>query len=71
MQRDLFSVGQHNYLIVVDYYSKFPFVKEVNGKVTSCAVIDWVCQRHSLVITAANTAVVSSDDLQSSGNSTM
>ena len=39
MQQDLFSIGQHNYLIVVDYFSKFPFVKEVNGKVTSRAII--------------------------------
>ena len=36
---DLFAIGNRTYLIVSDYYSKFPFVKEVTGAVTSQAVI--------------------------------
>ena len=35
----LFAIGNRNYLIVTDYYSKFPFVKEVTGAVTSQAVV--------------------------------
>ena len=34
-----FNIGQFNDLIVVEYYSQFPFIKEVNGKVTIRAVI--------------------------------
>ena len=36
---ELFAIGNRNYLIVSDYYSKFPLVKEVTGAVTSQAVI--------------------------------
>ena len=36
---DLFAIRNRNYLIVTDYYSKFPFVKEVTGAMTSQAVV--------------------------------
>ena len=36
----LFSIGQRNHLIIADYYSKYPFVKEVQGRVTSRAIIN-------------------------------
>ena len=36
---DLFVVNRDNYLIICDYYSKFPFVYKIEGQVTSDAVI--------------------------------
>ena len=37
---DLFHFEGENYLIVADYYSKFFFVRKVNGQCTSRAVVD-------------------------------
>ena len=37
---DLCSIGQRNHLIIADYYSKYPFVKEVQGRVTSRAIVN-------------------------------
>ena len=36
---DLFVVNRDSYLIICDYYSKFPFVYKIDGQVTSDAVI--------------------------------
>ena len=36
---DLFVVNRDSYLIICDYYSKFPFVYNIDGQVTSDAVI--------------------------------
>ena len=36
---DLFVINRDSYLIICDYYSKFPFVYKIDGQVTSDAVI--------------------------------
>ena len=36
---DLFQLGKTEYLIVADYYAKFPIVRKITGKNTSAAVI--------------------------------
>ena len=36
---DLFMIGQDTYLLICDYYSKFPFVYHIKGKVTSDAIV--------------------------------
>ena len=37
--RDLFNSNNHEYLIIVDYYSKFPIIRKMNGLTTSNMVI--------------------------------
>ena len=32
-------IGQDTYLLICDYYSKFPFVYSIKGKVTSDAIV--------------------------------
>ena len=36
---DLFSIGSNNYLIIGDYYSKFPFVELIEGRATSDLIV--------------------------------
>ena len=36
---DLFAIRQDTYLLICDYYSKFPFAYRIKGKVTSEAII--------------------------------
>ena len=36
---DLFAIREDTYLLICDYYSKFPFVYGIEGKVTSDAII--------------------------------
>ena len=36
---DLFMIGQDTYLLICDYYSKFPFVYHIKGKVTSDVIV--------------------------------
>ena len=36
---DLFMIGRDTYLLICDYYSKFPFVYHIKGKVTSDAIV--------------------------------
>ena len=36
---DLFSIGRNNYLIIGDYYSKFPFVELIEGRATSDMIV--------------------------------
>ena len=37
---DLFFLDGETYLIIADYYSKFPIVRKINGQCTSKAVVD-------------------------------
>ena len=37
---DLFHLDGQNYLLVSDYYSKSPFVRPINGRATSQAIVD-------------------------------
>jgi hypothetical protein len=37
---DLFHLNGEDYLIISDYYSKFPLVKKIRGKSTSQAIVD-------------------------------
>ena len=39
---DLFVVNRDTYLIICDYYSKFPFVYKIEGQVMSDAVIQMI-----------------------------
>ena len=36
---DLFSISRNNYLIIGDYYSKFPFVELIEGRATSDMIV--------------------------------
>ena len=36
---DLFMIGQDTYLLICDYYSKFPFVYLMKGKVMCDAIV--------------------------------
>ena len=35
---DLFQIGEKHYLLVADYFSKYPFVKQMSAPVTSTSV---------------------------------
>ena len=71
---DLFAIGNRNYLIVTDYYSKFPFVKEVTGAVTNQAVVrltkEIFSEQGVPATTAVSIAALNTDDSASSGSST-
>ena len=41
---DLFNCNNHEYLIIADYYSKFPFIRKMNGLTTSNMVISTMKQ---------------------------
>ena len=41
---DLFNCNNHEYLIIADYYSKFPIIRKMNGLTTSNMVISTMKQ---------------------------
>ena len=41
---DLFICNNHEYLIIADYYSKFPIIRKMNGPTTSNMVISTMKQ---------------------------
>ena len=44
---DLFNCNNHEYLIIADYYSKFPIIQKMNGLTTSNMVISTMKQTFS------------------------